>query len=37
VIAHDAETGTVFCAKGKVVINATGAFSDNFDARQTRQ
>src|SRR5712675_980193 len=30
VIAHDAETGTVFCAKGKVVINATGAFSDNL-------
>src|SRR5438552_9268407 len=26
VIAHDAETGVEFCARGKVVINATGAF-----------
>src|SRR5882762_967492 len=30
VIAHDAETGTEFRAKGRVVINATGAFSDNL-------
>jgi glycerol-3-phosphate dehydrogenase len=30
VIAHDAETGLEFCAKSKVVINATGAFSDNL-------
>ncbi len=30
VIAHDAETGVEFCAKSKVVINATGAFSDNL-------
>lgn len=30
VTGHDAETGAQFCAKGKVVINATGAFSDNL-------
>jgi glycerol-3-phosphate dehydrogenase len=30
VIAHDAETGAEFNAKAKVVINATGAFSDNL-------
>jgi glycerol-3-phosphate dehydrogenase len=30
VIAHDAETGGEFHAKARVVINATGAFSDNL-------
>lgn len=30
VIGHDAETSAEFRAKGKVVINATGAFSDNL-------
>jgi glycerol-3-phosphate dehydrogenase len=30
VIAHDAETGAEFRVRGRVVINATGAFSDNI-------
>jgi glycerol-3-phosphate dehydrogenase len=30
IVAHDAETGEEFQAKAKVVINATGAFSDGL-------